>query len=69
VGLGPVQWVYCKSWSSVYTGWWKNPYHISTASIRRECQQGDGSAQSDRDNRGGLGDGECIYVEDSEVDR
>ena len=30
MGLGPVQWVYCRSWSWVYTGWWKNSYCIST---------------------------------------
>ena len=30
VGLGPEQWVYCRSWSWVYTGWWINLYCIST---------------------------------------
>ena len=53
----------------MYTGWWKNPYYISTAYIGRENQQGDGGAQNYRDYRGGQGDGECIYLKDSEVDR
>jgi hypothetical protein len=53
----------------VYTGWWKNSYLTSTAYNGRESQQGDGGAQIYRDNRGGLGDGECIYLEDSAVDR
>jgi hypothetical protein len=30
VGLGSEQWVYCRSWSWVYTGWWKNSNCIST---------------------------------------
>jgi hypothetical protein len=30
VGLEPVQWVYCRSWSGGYIGWWKNSYCIST---------------------------------------
>jgi len=53
----------------VYTGCWKNPYLTSTAYIGRESQQGDGGAQNYRDNRGGLGNGECIYLGDSGVDR
>jgi len=53
----------------VYTGWWKNPYLISSAYIGRGSQQGDGGTQKFRDYRGGLGDGECIYLGDSEVDR
>jgi len=53
----------------VYTGYWKNPYLISTACIGRESQQGDGGAQNYRDIRGGLGDGECIYLGDSGEDR
>ena len=53
----------------MYTGWWKNPYHISSVYIGRGSQQGDGGAQNYRDNRGGLGDGECICVGGSEVDR
>ena len=53
----------------MYTGRWKNPYLISTAYICRESQQQDGGAQHYRDNRGGLGDGECIYLGDSGVDR
>ena len=69
MGMGPVQWVYCESWSRVYTEWWKNPYLISTAYISRDSQQGDGGAHNYRDNRGGLHDGECIYFRDSGVDR
>ena len=53
----------------MYTGRWKNPYLISTAYIGRESQQQDGGAQNYRDNRGELGDGECIYLGDSGVDR
>ena len=41
-------------------GWWKNPYHTSIVYIGRGCQPWDGWAQTYRDNRGGLGDGECI---------
>jgi len=50
-------------------GWWKNPYPISTTYIARGSQQWDGGAQKYRDNRGGLCDGECIYLGDSGVDR
>ena len=53
----------------MYKWWWKNPYLISTAYIGRGCLQGDCGAQNYRDNRGGLGDGECIYSGDSGVDR
>jgi len=38
----------------MYTKWWKNPYHISTAYSDRDRQQGDGGKQNYRDNRGGL---------------
>jgi len=48
----------------VYTGWWKNPYLISTAYIGRASQQGDGGAQNYWDNRGGQGNGECIDLGD-----
>ena len=53
----------------MYTGWWKNLYLISTAFIGRESQQGNGGAQNYRDNRGGLGDGEYIYLGDCGVNR
>ena len=47
----------------------ENPYHISTAYIGRVSQQGDGGPQNYRDDRGGLGDGECVYFGDCGVDR
>jgi len=53
----------------VYTGRWKKPYLICTAYIGMESQQGDGGAQNYMDNSGGLGDGECVYLGDSGVDR
>jgi len=46
----------------------ENPYRISTAYIGNNSQQGDDGAQNYRDNRGGLGVGECIYVGESGVD-
>ena len=45
----------------MYTGWWKNPYLISTAYIGKESHHGHGGAQNYSDNRAGLGDWECIY--------
>jgi len=47
----------------------ENPYLIPGAYIGRGSQQGDSGTQKYRDCRGGLGDGECIYLGDSEVDR